>query len=358
MRVLWPGDPAFPSPSTWDEFVGSDPRGHLLQSWAWGDLKARFGWRPLRLMIVDRDQPVAAAQLLIRPLPYGSLAYVPRGPAFDETDVQVSQALLDALHTAARRERAVVLKVEPNWLDSAEATRWWTDRGFAETPQTVQPRSTIILDLQPDEDAILAQMTSKCRYCIRLAARREVTVRQASGDDLLTFYDLMRETGERNGFPIHSQAYYEAAFLLFQAANRAAFFLAEYQGEPLAAVMAFAFGQQATYMYGASSNRERARSPNHLLQWEVIRWARAWGCTRYDLYGVPDVDPASPIADLSGVEHFKASFGGRQTRHAGAFDYVYSPALFRAFNRLYQLRRAATRRLAPRPGKQERDAES
>ncbi len=26
-------------PAVWDRFVASDPRGHLLQTWAWGELK-------------------------------------------------------------------------------------------------------------------------------------------------------------------------------------------------------------------------------------------------------------------------------------------------------------------------------
>ena len=49
MRVHWPGEPDFFSPAAWDEFAGSHPQGHLLQSWAWGDFKGHFGWRPFRV---------------------------------------------------------------------------------------------------------------------------------------------------------------------------------------------------------------------------------------------------------------------------------------------------------------------
>jgi len=28
--------------SVWDRFVAQDPQGHLLQTWAWGELKGRF----------------------------------------------------------------------------------------------------------------------------------------------------------------------------------------------------------------------------------------------------------------------------------------------------------------------------
>jgi lipid II:glycine glycyltransferase (peptidoglycan interpeptide bridge formation enzyme) len=84
--------------------------------------------------------------------------------------------------------------------------------------------------------------------------------------------------------------------------------------------------------------------PNHLLQWEAMRWAKARGCMEYDLWGIADVDPGSPSAGLAGVERFKAGFGGRDTRYAGAFDCVYSPLVYRAFTLLWARRRAAARR--------------
>jgi peptidoglycan pentaglycine glycine transferase (the first glycine) len=347
MRVHWPGESDFPSPAAWDEFVNASPQGHLLQSWGWGELKGRFDWQPLRLAVSDNGRLVAAAQVLLRRLPYSSLAYVPRGPVFDPADEEATRTLLDALHQVARGRGAMALKVEPPWPDDDHAATWWQEHGFRPSPQTIQPRRTIVVDLQPDEEAILAQMKPKWRYNIRLAGRKEVTVRQGSAAELEQFYDLMRETGERDGFGIHSPAYYQAAYDLYSPSGRVALFLAEYEGEPLAALMAFAFGRQAIYMYGASSNRERQRMPNHLLQWEAMRWAKAQGCSDYDLWGIPDTDPNSPSASLGGVERFKAGFGGDTVRYAGAFDYVYSPLVYHAFNWLWGRRRAAARRAQP-----------
>ena len=345
MRVHWPGEPDFPSPEAWDEFVAGRPEGQLLQSWAWGDFKGRFGWRPLRLAISEQGRLVAAAQLLVRRLPFRSLAYVPRGPLFDPEDEDLSRALLAALHRVARHSGAIALKVEPPWLDSAAGAAWWAAHGFRASPQTIQPRHTIIVDLRPDEEAILAQMKPKWRYNVRLASRKEIVVRRGStSEDLAAFYDLMGETGHRDGFAVHTPAYYEAALRLFEREGQVALLLADYAGQPVAGLMAFAFGAQAIYMYGASSERERSRMPNHLLPWEAMRWAKARGCTGYDLWGIPDIDPGSPSAGLAGVERFKAGFGGRPTRYVGAFDHVYSPLVYWAFNLLWSRRRAAARR--------------
>jgi peptidoglycan pentaglycine glycine transferase (the first glycine) len=56
----------------------------------------------------------------------------------------------------------------------------------------------------------------------------------------------------------------------------------------MAAVILVRFGDRVIYMYGASRNEARERMPNHLLQWEAIRWARAQGCRVYDFWGAPD----------------------------------------------------------------------
>jgi len=343
MRVHWPGDADFPSPAAWDEFVEASPHGHLLQSWAWGEFKGRFGWRPLRLAVSEGGRLVGVGQALVRRLPYRNLAYVPRGPVFDP-EGPAGDVLLQALHEAARRSGAMALKVEPPWPDGPDAGGWWRARRFVPTAQTIQPRRTIVVDLRPEEEAILAQMKPKWRYNVRLAARKDVTVRQGTAADLPAFYALLQETGRRDGFAVHSPAYYEAAYSLFSPSGRVAFLLAEYQGQVLGGLMAFAFGQQAIYMYGASSNRERQRMPNHLLQWEAMRWAKARGCTGYDLWGIPDLAPDSPSAALGGVERFKAGFGGQAVRYAGAFDYVYSPLVYHAFNWVWRRRRATARR--------------
>ncbi len=347
MHVHWPGDAGFPSPTAWDEFVSASPNGHLLQSWPWGEFKGRFGWQPLRLAVSDGGRLVAAAQVLLRRLPYRCLAYVPRGPVFDPADGEAAQALLPALHEAARSHGAIALKVEPPWPDAPDAAAWWAGHGFSRTPQTIQPRRTIVIDLQPDEEAILAQMKPKWRYNVRLAARKDVTIRQGTAADLAAFYALMQETGARDGFGVHSEDYYRAALDLFGPSGRVALFLAEHEGQIIAALMAFAFGLQAIYMYGASGERERQRMPNHLLQWEAMRWARARGCSGYDLWGIPDLEAGSPSAALGGVERFKAGFGGSAVRYAGAFDYVYSPLVYRGFNWLWSRRRAAARRAQP-----------
>ncbi|MBV9614161.1 MAG: peptidoglycan bridge formation glycyltransferase FemA/FemB family protein, partial [Ktedonobacteraceae bacterium] len=66
----------------WDAFVSNAPSSHLLQSWGWGELKARAGWSPLRLALWKEGEIVAAATVLRRTAPHlplyaGHFAYIP-----------------------------------------------------------------------------------------------------------------------------------------------------------------------------------------------------------------------------------------------------------------------------------------
>jgi len=113
--------------------------------------------------------------------------------------------------------------------------------------------------------------------------------------------------------------------------------VAEYQGEPLAALMVFARGRRAWYFYGASTGKHRNKMPTYLLQWEAIRWAKARGCTEYDLWGVPDADGETLEAQFTqrrdglwGVYRFKRGFGG-VLRRAPVWDRVYRPLLYHAY---------------------------
>ncbi|HKJ27039.1 MAG TPA: peptidoglycan bridge formation glycyltransferase FemA/FemB family protein, partial [Anaerolineales bacterium] len=176
----------------------------------------------------------------------------------------------------------------------------------------------------------------KTRYNIRLSGRKEVEV--AASSDLEAFNAMMAVTGERDEFGVHTSAYYRRAYELFHPLGMCELFIASYQGAPLAGLMAFAVGKRAWYLYGASNNQERNRMPAYGIQWAAMQWAKARGCTEYDLWGVPDYDEDILEAQFSdrsdglwGVYRFKRGFGGQVRRAAGAFDKVYRPLLYRGY---------------------------
>ena len=304
---------------------------HLLQTAAWGDLKAAFGWSVERIQGQDRS-----VQILLRRFPLGhSLAYVPKGPGPDEL-----QSLLPVLDDLCRRQRAFALKIEPDFSDDPTLSADLTAQGFLPSAHEIQPRRTLVVDLRGSEEEILARMHQKTRYNVRLAGRKGVSVRP--WQDLAAFGNMMLETADRDRFGAHVPAYYKKAYDLFHPDGACELLVAEFEGEPLASLMVFAHGTRAWYLYGASTPKERNRMPTYLLQWEAMLWARQRGCTSYDLWGVPDADLdtledqfAGRSDGLWGIYRFKRGFGGRLVRSIGAWDRPYRRAI-------YQLYRVAT----------------
>ena len=315
-------------PTQWNAALLKLPVPHVLQTWEWGAFKAKYGWTPTRLLFEEDGRVRAAALVLQRRWPRLPLSvmYVPKGPALDFGDAGLLDRVLTELEVLARRRRAIFVKIDPDveaGTPQGEAVvALLRRRGWRTSAEQIQFCNTMALDLTADETSLLAQMSSKTRYNVRLAGRKGVIVRPSEHDDLPRIYDLYAETAARDDFIIRPFDYYRDAWGDFVAAGLAQPFVAEFEGECLAALLLFRFGRSAWYMYGASSNQHRNRMPNHLLQWEAIRWAKVAGCTLYDFWGAPDeLTESDP---MWGVYRFKAGFGGRFVRHIGAYDYPVS----------------------------------
>lgn len=336
-------DVVTPTPERWDAFVASQPRAHALQQSAWGALKSAYGWGVERVALAQGDQLVAGAQLLFRALPFhlGTMAYLPLGGCVTSADQW--PALWQAVDRCAKQHRAAFLKWEPGIYRSAPAPDF-AGFGFRPSAQTVQPPRTILIDIAADDDAILARMNQGTRRKIRQSQKNGIHYYEASRADVAKFTAMMQTTGARNEFGVHEPHYYELAYELFVPGS-AALILAEHEGDPLAGIMVFAAGKAAWYLYGASASVKRNLMAAYGVQWQAIQWAKARGCTVYDLWGIPDADETALEAQfetrsdgLWGVYGFKRGWGGEVVRSAGAWDRVYNPLIYAGYQ-LYLKRR-------------------
>jgi lipid II:glycine glycyltransferase (peptidoglycan interpeptide bridge formation enzyme) len=261
-------------------------------------------------------------------LAYGiKFAYLPKGPIGEGWS-----DLWPEVDQLCRQRGAIFLKVEPDeWeTGNADAKPLSPPGGFRSSRHAIQPMRTLIVDLSGAEDDILGRMKQKARYNIRLALKKGIIVRPSS--DLETFYHLMEVTSQRDRFGVHQPDYYQQTYSLFHSRGQCELLLAEYDREPVAALMVLANVRRAWYFYGASSEMHRELMPTYLIQWEAMRWARSTGCDEYDLWGVPDYELDVLEANFSqrseglwGVYRFKRGFGGELRRAAGPWDRVYNP---------------------------------
>jgi lipid II:glycine glycyltransferase (peptidoglycan interpeptide bridge formation enzyme) len=311
----------------WNAALASIPNAHVLQTWEWGEVKSGVGWRAERFLFVDKGAPRAAAQILRRPVPrtpFG-IMYVPKGPALDYEDTVLFEAVLHRLEDHARRRHSIFVKIDPDIPCGAPAAGCLTRRDWHISEEQIQYRNTVVLDLTRSEQELLDAMKPKSRYNIRLAEKRGVRVEPGTEAEMPVFYRLYAETGARDGFLIRRFPYYREVWETMLRGNLARMLFARIGTETIAALMLFFFSRRAWYFYGASSGKYRDSMPNHLLQWEAIRWAKGHGCREYDFWGAPD--HLAEDDPMFGVYRFKSGFGGKFVERIAAHDFVVNPLL-------------------------------
>lgn len=346
----------------WNTLIAGLPDPHLLQTWEWSQVKARYGWEPMPFVWYGQPstadgRPVAAAMVLKRRIPIRgfaarlSILYSPKGPLMDWSDELVRRRVLDDLQSFAKRQGAIFLKIDPDVVlgrgilggegavedDGGQAVRSELKRrGWRFSSDQIQFRNTVMIDISPSEEELLARMKQKTRYNIRLAGKKGVTLRVGNSSDLPLLYKMYAGTSVRDGFAIRDEGYYQTVWQTFMALSTvhsqpsAQPLIAEVEGEPVAAIFVFYFAGRGYYIYGMSREAHREKMPNYLLQWEAMQRAKAAGCSLYDLWGAPDEfnenDP------MWGVFRFKEGLGGQVVRTLGAWDYAPKPLWYKMYS--------------------------
>lgn len=367
--------------NNWNSIISKLPNPHFLQTYEWGQVKAKYGWSPLYAVWdadgswkVGRDpnllstlrepqgdafhSPVAAVLILKRLIIQNgfaarlSILYSPKGPLLDWSNESLRNRVLNDLQSFAKKQGAIFLKVDPDVVLGTGVPGGEKDaidnggqavmsemkrRGWEYSADQIQFKNTVLIDLNSSEEEILARMKQKTRYNIRLAEKKGVALRVGTPDDLGMLYKMYAETSVRDGFVIRDAGYYKTVWEVFMRSAVSGQptcepLIAEVDSDPVAAIFVFYFAGRAYYVYGMSRDVHRDKMPNHLLQWEAMKRAKAKGCTVYDLWGAPEVFDESD--SLWGVYRFKEGLGGRVVRTIGAWDFAPSPLWYKMYSEI------------------------
>ncbi|MFN2465575.1 MAG: lipid II:glycine glycyltransferase FemX [Candidatus Dormibacteria bacterium] len=320
----------------WDADLALTANPHLLQSWRWGELQARFGWAVERRRL-HGNLPVS---LLCTPtlVPGRRWGYVPRGPGLAAEELGDA---LPAIGAWAADLGLAFVRVEPELAQGWQAPPGW------QRAAATQPEHTSIIDIARSDEDLMASFKSKTRYNVRLAQKKGVEV--GGSDDIAAFASLSAETSSRHGIQLAPEAYYRELYRLMGGDGTSRLYLASHDGTPLAGIIVLRFAGRATYLFGASTRSGREMMPAYLLHWHAMRELRNLGDTEYDLWGVPPDD--RPNHPWAGLWQFKSGWQGRMVTYAGAFDLPISNRVWRGHNALANLRqRVRTMRSRLRAG--------
>src|SRR2546428_3729619 len=150
MPELRPCDDA----SAWDAFVSQAGDASVLQAWAWGSLKSRYGWGVQRYFWTDHGTPIGAAALLRRSLPGGlALNYAPRGPILGGR-LDQWPAFWQALRGRLAQDGGTVLKVDPEWTSDGQRAVL-TESGALPSRHPIQHQATWLVDISGGDEAMM-----------------------------------------------------------------------------------------------------------------------------------------------------------------------------------------------------------
>jgi lipid II:glycine glycyltransferase (peptidoglycan interpeptide bridge formation enzyme) len=332
------------------------PTDILFQSRYWSKVKTLLGWKSYAFDI----GPSAGNKdmlLMVKPIsPDVMIAYVPQGPEV-APDKEHYGHYLEALSESVIKQidtKLAFIRYDLPWeshyagelregrracfpdsrireMRMNIGTNNWN---LKKAPVDMTVAHAWVVDIDGDEDPILARMKPKTRYNIHLARRKGVRVGVASVDKLPLFYDLYCETAARNGFFMCDYRYFQALFTAYaqEHASEIVLLLATRRKDILAGAIVAISEKKAVFLYGASSTANRNLMGPYALHWEAIKYARSRQCATYDMGAVsPSKDPTHPFF---GLYRFKTGFGGRIVHHSGSWDYPVKEDAYVAFRNM------------------------
>lgn len=282
----------------------------------------RVGAVPLYLGMYDRaGNLVAAISFRLKTIPVlnKGIAWAPAGPMIHRKDGpavtadRVREVLETLTHQFDKIGHILRLRFPVVAPDMGEAIAEHAKAlGYIASARAHSYRS-VIVDCSADEDMLMRQLHGKWRNLLRKAMKSDCTLHTAPLVQQSVRFDRMyREVQSAKGFQpdITPDFYYELTGPDFQ--HEVLF--ARDGNDDVAGMTIGVTGQNAVYLFGATTQRGRQLNAGYFLMWEAILACKRKGVRWLDLGGI---DPTSNPE----VTRFKLRTGGTDVVAPGPFEY-------------------------------------
>lgn len=374
-----------------DSFAKSHKNSDLHQSSAWARLKEKTG-RSIEILGVGDGKKLTGAALLLYKRLGGSkynICYLIRGPVVGWDDRESVDAILDAIIEAAKKNNSIFIRMLPKFLEDKTQYKeilekhGFKHRGYSFGVQSdIQPRHHMVTDITRDEKALLNSFQSRTKTSVRKSLKNGLDFIEAN-DKVEIFYNLFKETSQRDGFVICDMDYIQTIIDSF--GDNAKIFLVKLdekkaqeklrkdlanktkelskieaknedgkrdiqieelknsientnnllenigrlakerpEGIYLSGMLYLQNGRDAFYFFGASSDDLRELMPNYFMQYKAMLYAKDEGCSLYDFGGVSGLEGKDNDPE-PGLYEFKKRWGSEKISLIGEFDLVLKP---------------------------------
>lgn len=315
---------------------------------------------------VEEKKLLAICASLVINLRIGKVLYVPYGPViFDENGEDLRKEIIKYLTNLAKKEGCFFVRMENISENKKTNEDDFEDRKkaaekFAGSSQATssgqknhlhlfklykpkkkvfakegifQPRMEWWLDLREGEEELFNRIHKDHRYSIRRAEKENIKIEIVTEDlekYFESFWKLLKETGERDGFILHDEKYYKEIFnpkainlekfLVFSKLNTPPNlpFAVEEDSPYLSVALVVISDKIANLVFAGSVSQKRELGFNHLMQWEAIKMSKSLSCEIYNFGGI--TEDGYGKQSLEGVTKFKKKFGGFMKFHGGFVD--------------------------------------
>jgi lipid II:glycine glycyltransferase (peptidoglycan interpeptide bridge formation enzyme) len=146
--------------------------------------------------------------------------------------------------------------------------------------------NAFIVDLRKSVDELWKSISHNFRRKVKQAMKEQVELVEAeSYEDLLTFYKMVKASGERKHFGPPPQAEYEAVWDIYRPKNMAKIFLAKWKGKYVAGTQIIANRKTLQATSAGSLKEGWTARPSDFLHWKIMEWAIQKGFWYYHLGG-------------------------------------------------------------------------
>lgn len=308
----------------WENYLLAQKPGTFLQSWNWGEVNRRIGYKIERLGFYDGDKILGLALLIHQPAKRGPHLLIPGGPVIDYENKELTSFVFKELKSYAKKKGVWFVRIRPDIKDRPYLWELFKSNGLNPAPMHVHGENTLILDISKSEEEILMGMRKNTRYLIRKSLKEGYSVTSGKETERTErLFKLQKETVKRHGFVGFKKKLFAKELEIFGNDNQALLFECKRKKDLLASAIIIFYAGKAFYHFSGSSHSSLKTNASYYLQWNIIRKAKELGMKYYDFWGIAARE--NPKHRFWGVTVFKRGFGGERTDWMHAHDLPTHP---------------------------------
>ena len=306
------------SSEKWTKIIKKFPEANFLQSPNYGQMNVSLGLK----VITEDFGGNGYALMIVRDAKRGRYLEIPCGPLIDWGEYELVKQVFRVIEEVAQMEKCVFVRIRPQLKCTAENLKILSKLGLVQSPMHLAAEHTVVINLDHDEEELLASMRRQTRYEVRRADKLGIRVTNGNTEELFReFQHVQAETAKRQGFVPPNLKTLIAEREAF--GDNAKIYVAETaEGERIAYGLIICDGLEGDYYVAASTELNRKLPGAYALLWQAMRDLKAEGYERFNLWGI--APPGQPNHRYDGVTTFKTGFGGEVVEYVPAHDLVIS----------------------------------